>query len=284
MGVALSGDHTLTHLGIRWSERTAVRTRSREMRGLVMFSLESSRPADLIVDTRSSHPDHAAFLFVTTEDEWRSDAARSYVLQAPHGAVTRLRYRSRWAATGALIHRSPLESFIQHLPDGSAVYRDPRLLERSMVDFIRGILEVDTTPTNLEQYAAAQLLAEMGAAVLLERNGLPPSDARDGVRRAAMAFIAHQSSDPDLTPIDVADHVRVSLRTLQAMFSDSNTSVAAEIRRQRARYAHSLLTDTRYAALSFDQVAVQAGFGTTLSFRRALREEYGASPGALRRR
>jgi AraC-like DNA-binding protein len=275
----------LAHLGIRWSEQAAVRSRSRKIRGTVAFSLESSRAADLIVDTPSSHPDHAAFLLVTTaEDELSSEETRSYVLQAPYGAAHRLRFRSRWTATGALIPRPPLEDFIQHLPDGSVVHKAPRLLERSMVAFITGILDATTPSSTVEEYAVAQLLTEMGAAVLLDRNGLPSSDARERVRRAASAFITHQSSDPDLAPIDVARHVRVSLRTLQAVFADNGTSPAAEIRRQRARSAHSLLTDTRYITLGIDQIAVRAGFRSTMSLRRALKERYGAAPRSLRRR
>lgn len=284
MSVALAEAPTLAHLGIRWGERVAVRARSREMHGSVAFSMESAASADLVVDTRSSHPDHAAFFFVTTEGERRSAAERSYVLHAPHGAVTRLRYRSRWAATGALIHRPSLESVIPHVPEGAVVYSDPRRLERSMQDFITGLLDTATAPSSFEQYACAQLLTEMGVAVLLDRNGLPSSGTRDGARRAAMAFIAQRSSDPGLAPLDVARRVRVSLRALQAAFSEVDTSIAAEIRRQRARCAHALLTDARYAPLSFDQVAVRAGFGSAMSLRRALREEYGATPRTLRRR
>ncbi len=284
MSFALAQAPTLAHLGIRWGERVAVRARSRAMRGTVAFSMESASSADLVVDTRSSYPEHAAFLFITTEGERRSAAERSYVLQAPHGAVTRLRYRSRWAATGTLIHRPSLESVIPLIPEGAVVYTDPRRLERSMVDLIRGILDTAPAPSSFEQYAFAQLLTEMGAAVLLDRHGLPPSDAREGVRRAAMAFIAHQSGDPGLAPLDVARHVRVSLRTLQAAFSAADTSIAAEIRRQRARCAHSLLTEARYAPLSFDEVAVRTGFGSAMTLRRALREEYGATPRSLRRR
>jgi AraC-like DNA-binding protein len=283
MSMVFEESPTLAHLGIRWSERVQVRTRTREIRDTVAFSMDSAMPTDLVVDTRSSHPNHAAFLFVATEGEHSSSATGSYVLQAPHGAVTRLRYRSPWAATGVLIHRSPLNSFIQHLPDNSVVYRSAHHLERSMVAFIGGILHAGTAPSSLEEYAIAQLLTEMGVAVLLDRNGLPPVNSRESVRQAALAFIVHQSSNPDLTPIDVARHVRVSLRALQAVFAEQGTSPAAEIRRQRARRAHSWLTDSRYATLSVDQVARRAGFGTSMSLRRALRDEYGTTPGSLRR-
>lgn len=287
-GVAANsiGVRGLSGIGIQWSESVEVRTRLREARGAMAFSLESSRSADLIVDTAAVHPDHAAFLFVTSNaprGPGRGNADSSYLMHAPRGAVARMRCRRRWRVTGALIHRPAVEPLIQGIRGDSRVYTDSRQLERSMMSFIDVILAADTAPSSIERYAIAQLLTEMGGAVLLERNGVRPTNSREILRQRALALIAGQSSDRNLTPSAVAREVQVSLRTLQAVFSDAGSSLFEEIRRQRARSAHELLTDRRWSALDLDEVAEHAGFGSTMSLRRALREEYGASPRTLRR-
>lgn len=274
----------LRHLGVRWAERDAIRARMRESRGVVVFSAESTDSADLLIDTRSPLPDHSAFFFVAVRGGSRSES-QHYVLHAPRGAVTRMRCRGRWKATGALVHRASLEASVHPLPDGAEIYPGSRQLERSMRSFIEGILEEPAAPSTIEQYAIAQLLTEMGTAVLLDRNGLNAlrRTPRQALRDRALAYIVQRCDDPSLTPEEVARDAGVSLRKLQAVFAEHDSSLGAEIRRQRGRRAHSLLSDGRYATLSVDEIAAAAGFRSTMSLRRALLEGYDTTPGAVRR-
>lgn len=76
--------------------------------------------------------------------------------------------------------------------------------------------------------------------------------------------------------------MRSSLRQLQLVFAEAENSVAGEIRHQRARLAKSLLLDSRFDSLSIEQISQRAGFPPPISLRRALEEEYGATPRALR--
>src|SRR5690606_12003261 len=102
------------------------------------------------------------------------------------------------------------------------------------------------------------------------------------LRDRALAVIAQQRGDAELTPARVAREVQSSLRRVQVTFADAGTTVAGEIRRQRGRLAYSLLTDSRYDVLSIEQIAERSGFGTTMSLRRALHDLYRASPRTLR--
>ena len=104
----------------------------------------------------------------------------------------------------------------------------------------------------------------------------------DDQHERAIAVIAQQCGDPRLNPSRVAHEVQSSLRQLQLVFSEPGNSVAGEIRRQRARLAHSLLVDSRYDVLSIDQIAQRAGFNSPMSLRRALDEAYETTPRALR--
>lgn len=280
------GIRGLEAVGIQWSERVEAHSRVREALSTVVFSLESAKSADLIVDTAAALPDYVAVLFVTgsgSRSPGLGDVARSYVMHAPRGAVARMRCRGSWRVSGALIHRPTVASFVRDLPPESRVFTDSLPLERSMRGFIDVVLGAGEEPSSIERYAIAQLLTEMGGAVLLERRGLAPTDPREKLRQRALAFITQQSSDPNLTPAVVAREMQVSLRKLQTVFSEAGSSLFGEIRRQRARTAHSLLTDTGHSDLGIDQVAKRAGFGSTMSLRRALRDEYDSGARSLRR-
>ncbi len=104
------------------------------------------------------------------------------------------------------------------------------------------------------------------------------------LRDQAMAVIAQRCADRELNPEAVARAVQSSLRRVQAAFAEVGNSIAAEIRRQRGRLAWTLLADARYDVLSVQQIAEQAGFGTTAALRRVLDELYGCGPTDLRER
>jgi AraC-like DNA-binding protein len=177
-----------------------------------------------------------------------------------------------------------VESLVPRLPDEVAVFSESTALQHGVHAFAVQIARGGLKPTALERYATEQLLTEMVGSLLLDRfgvawsNGSPTAALRDH----AMAVIAQSRADPDLNAERVAQAVQSSLRRVQAAFAEVGTSISAEIRRQRARLARSLLTDSRYDVLSIEQVAEQSGFGTTMSLRRALTDQYGLGPSELR--
>ncbi|PRZ17858.1 PAS domain S-box-containing protein [Nesterenkonia sandarakina] len=87
-------------------------------------------------------------------------------------------------------------------------------------------------------------------------------------------YIESHCQDSTLTPDRVAGRAGVSLRTLQAMFAQENTSPAQEIRRARLIRGDQLLRQ----GLSVAESAYSSGFNDVSTFSRAYRRAYGRSP------
>lgn len=152
-----------------------------------------------------------------------------------------------------------------------------------MRQFVASLLTTDGPASAIELYAIEQILTEKSGALLLDRLGVP-SGPHAATRARAIAVIVEQCGDRSLTPTRVAREIHVSLRQLHLVFSESGNQIAREIRRHRARLAHSLLVDSRYDLLSMDQIGHRAGFPSAASLRRALDESYASAPSALRSR
>ena len=199
---------------------------------------------------------------------------------APSGIAQHVRCAGSWSITAACVPRAALGAFVAALPATARVLEERRPLDRAMQAFVEQVLAVDDTATAIERYAIERLIVEMSGAILLDRidGASGHRSPHAALRDKAVAVIAQQCSDPALNPARVAREVRSSLRQLQLVFAEAENSVACEIRRQRARLAKSLLLDSRFDSLSIEQVSQRAGFPSPISLRRALEEEYGATP------
>lgn len=283
-------DHDLSLHGIRRiGDRPGLRSRVRSSGGVLLLGLGGAT-SELTVDTVTAYPDHSVFAFVETQGVWARRDGGPWVetegglVIAPHGITRRLRWAGSWRCVAALVPRSAIASFAPSLPSGTSVFSERRLLDSSMQRFVAGLLDADAPASAIEQYAIEQLVMEMSGALVLDRVGgvTGQGTPHEVLRERAIAVIAQQCGDPALNPSRVAREVQSSLRQLQLVFSEASNSVAGEIRRQRARLAHSLLMDSRYDVLSIDQIAQRAGFQSPMSLRRALDESYASTPRALR--
>lgn len=283
-------DRELAAHGIRRvGDRPGLRSRERTSGGVRLLGIGGGS-SELSVDTTTAYPGHAVFAFVDAQSLWSRTENEPWVevesglVIAPNGLSRRLRWAGSWRLVAVLVPRAAIASFVPTLPAETALYPDRRLLDASMKRFVGGLLDAEEKASAIEQYAIEQLVMEMCGAVLLDRIGgvSGQGSPHDVLRERAIAVIAQQCGDPALNPARVAREVQSSLRQLQLVFSEAGNSVAAEIRRQRARLAHSLLVDSRYDVLSVDQIAQRAGFQSSMSMRRALDEAYGATPRALR--
>ena len=211
-------------------------------------------------------------------------AASGSIVISPSGVPHRLTTDGSWATTSVQVDGDAVESLVPRPPDRVAVFPEITALQRAVHAFAVQIVQGGQQPTALERYATEQLLTEMVGSILLDRFGVAWSSGSPtaALRDRAIAVIAQSRADPDLNADRVARAVQSSLRRVQAAFAEVGTSISAEIRRQRARLARSLLTDSRYDVLSIEQVAEQSGFGTTMSLRRALTDQYGVGPSELR--
>ncbi|KJL29311.1 helix-turn-helix domain-containing protein [Microbacterium oxydans] len=283
-------DRDLSEHGIsRVGDRAALRSRERASGAVLMLSV-SGFSTELTIDTTMAYPDHSVFAFVETEAMWAKLDGEPWVqtegglVIAPNGITRRLRWAGAWRLTAALVPRTAIASFVPALPPDATVYPDRRLLDTSMQQFIGNLLEAEGRASAIEQYAIEQLVMEMSGALLLDRIGAVTAQGspHEVLRDRAIAVIAQQCGDPSLNPVRVAREVQSSLRQLQLVFSEAGNTVAGEIRRQRARLAHSLLVDSRYDVLSIEQVSQRAGFHSPMSLRRALDEAYQTTPRGLR--
>lgn len=185
------------------------------------------------------------------------------------------------------IQRSAAETFVPHALDSVTVTPLRSRLDDAAEAFIGAILNQPARHGSaIELYATEQILLELTGSLLLDHCGVSwdSTSLTSVLRDQAMAVISQRCADRDLNPEAVAKTVQSSLRRVQAAFAEVGNSIAAEIRRQRARLAKTLLTDIRYDVLSVQQIAEQTGFGTTAALRRALDELYGCGPRDLRER
>ncbi|MBK0419466.1 helix-turn-helix domain-containing protein [Leucobacter sp. CSA1] len=269
--------------------RVQVRAKERSFGGLSLLSV-SGQPLEIMLEPEAGEVPLIDFIFIGGGDfAYRNEGVwvplEATLVVAPNGISRHLRLTGEWSFVAARVPREAMEAFVPELPSSIGTFAKRSLLDCSMQEFVSTVLESAQRASSIESYAVEQLVLEMGGALLLDRmgGGWSQGSPKAVLRDRAMAVIAQQCSDPELNPARVAHAVQSSLRQLQVVFSDAGTSVAAEIRRQRARLARSLLMDSRYDVLGIEQLAERSGFGTTMSMRRALTELYGSGPRELRR-
>ena len=213
---------------------------------------------------------------------WR--ASRGPLMIAPSGLPHRVRFTSAWKFLVARIPREALLPYVPGLTDSVGIYEELTIPERAMEAFLaQSVRSVDEVSAS-DGFTVGRMVLEMAGTMLRSRQGdawqlgTPQAVWRD----QACSIIAAEHADPGLDPARVADGVGISLRHLQTLFADSGSSVAGEIRRERARIARAMLQDSRCDGLSIEQVAERSGFGSSVSLRRALDGLYQLGPKELR--
>lgn len=128
------------------------------------------------------------------------------------------------------------------------------------------------SPANTSLGLAAE---EMLAALLMEHQGFPPDSVvvAGGLRLRSEAFIQARCTDPELCPQRVADALNVSLRSLQRAYAETDSSVSARIASHRRIRAEHLMSGLE--RMTFDEIAVRAGFRSVYQLRRAIIQAHG---------
>lgn len=107
-------------------------------------------------------------------------------------------------------------------------------------------------------------------------------------RRAAFLesveeVIQRNLADPDLSPAMIASHLSVSVRTLYAMFDNTEASVSATIRRLRLERCAADLLDLTQSHQSVSLIGARWGFASPSHFSAVFRRNYGMAPTDYRR-
>lgn len=213
---------------------------------------------------------------------WRT--SRGPLMVAPSGLPSRVRFLGDWRFVVARIPREAVLPYVPMIADEVGVYTELTVPEQAMQAFLAQVVTGEQAVTEGESRTVDRLVLDMAGTLLLGRQGrgAVPGTPRAVVRERALAEIAEHRADLRLTPGLIAQQVGVSLRHLQDVFAEGGSSVAGELRRERARVARSLLQDPRFDDRDIDDIAVEAGFGSSSSMRRALGDLYGLGPRELR--
>ncbi|MCF4007575.1 helix-turn-helix domain-containing protein [Corynebacterium uropygiale] len=108
-------------------------------------------------------------------------------------------------------------------------------------------------------------------------------DRNSQLIRSVHSFIEAHLGDPDLNPATVAKAHFISLRQLYAVFSSSEASVAATIKRKRLDKAYSMIHDQTFDDISISTIATRCGIPDAAHFSRVFKERFGVSPRVARR-
>jgi AraC-like DNA-binding protein len=128
--------------------------------------------------------------------------------------------------------------------------------------------------------AAADVVLELLRAVVEPEMPEARSARREALRARARRYVRSHLPDPALGPESIARALSVSVRTLHAVFSDTDESVAGLVRRARlARCREDLAEPT---AGSITEIAFRWGFSDATHFSHAFKREYGISPREIR--
>ncbi|GAB2628178.1 helix-turn-helix domain-containing protein [Streptomyces capparidis] len=122
------------------------------------------------------------------------------------------------------------------------------------------------------------LLASVIARCLETEESLAPETRKAALRVRINAFVEQHLADPDLSPQMIADAHHISLRHLQQLLAEDNTSPAAWIRHRRLERCRLDLTNPLLNTRPIQAIAERWGFTNPTHFSRLFRATYGIPP------
>ncbi|MEV5887003.1 helix-turn-helix domain-containing protein [Streptomyces sp. NPDC052020] len=122
------------------------------------------------------------------------------------------------------------------------------------------------------------LLASVLARCLEAEEVLSPEARRNALRAQISAFVEQHLADPAMTPQVIADAHHISLRHLQQLLAENDTSPAAWIRHRRLERCRLDLANPRLNARPIQAIAARWGFSNPTHFSRLFRTAYGVPP------
>lgn len=136
------------------------------------------------------------------------------------------------------------------------------------------------TPADIPTLAAVtlDLLASVIARCLRVEETLCPEARRSALRAEIDAFVEQHLADPAMTPRTIADAHHISLRHLQQLLAEDDTSPAAWIRHRRLERCRFDLANPLLNARPIQAIAARWGFTDPAHFSRLFRAAYGISP------
>ena len=103
------------------------------------------------------------------------------------------------------------------------------------------------------------------------------------LRLRILDFINQALSNPDLSPLVVAQAMKISSRHVHRLFAQEGGTVTQYILRRRLEKCRAALADPLLAGLSLTHICSEYGFRSLPHFSRLFRDEYGMAPRDYRR-
>jgi AraC-like DNA-binding protein len=103
------------------------------------------------------------------------------------------------------------------------------------------------------------------------------------LRLRILDFIDQSLCNPDLSPVLIAQALKISIRHVHRLFAQDGDSVARYIRRRRLAKCRAALADPLLAGLSLTHISAEFGFRSLPHFSRVFREEFKMAPSDFRR-
>ncbi len=92
------------------------------------------------------------------------------------------------------------------------------------------------------------------------------------------SFIANNLTDTELNAEIISRSVGLSIRYINNLFNEENTSLMRYLTQQRLARSRHLLISPVYQHLNITEIAMRSGFNNMAHFSRVFRYSYGASP------
>jgi AraC family transcriptional regulator, positive regulator of tynA and feaB len=143
----------------------------------------------------------------------------------------------------------------------------------------RHIVELLENPRMSE--SAASLLTEnlCNLLALASATDLAPHRMPSELQIEAMlAFCRRKLDDSELSPQRVAEHLGVSVRTLQSRFRQIGQTFAEWVRDERLKACSAALRDPTQRGLHISEIAYRWGFGDLSHFNRSFRKRFDRTP------
>jgi AraC-like DNA-binding protein len=160
--------------------------------------------------------------------------------------------------------------------------RDPPL-NALLADFVRGAMSVELMRESSAIVGSrlAQCILELISAVIddeLEWNRAQCC-RHQAKLESAQRYITANLGDEKLSPKSIAKHAAVSLRTLNRLFAQTQTTPMRWVWQRRLEASHAALAEG--AGKSVAKVASQFGFKEISHFSRSFKAVYGTSPAQI---
>jgi AraC family transcriptional regulator, positive regulator of tynA and feaB len=97
-----------------------------------------------------------------------------------------------------------------------------------------------------------------------------------------LLFVRRHLANPKLSPLDLANHLQVSVRTVHKRFEAAETSFGHALLELRLDATRRVLSDPKCERLTITQIAFAAGFNDLSHFTNTFRKKFGMPPGRYR--